>query len=96
MWIAKEEVAAATRAKCSMIGRTTRMIGAGGGGASPSGIDPNDPNMKRMAALMESCYAKTVMSGVMGFGLGGVFGMFMASVCSIPPPTTLPLPTSES
>lgn len=29
---------------------------------------------------MESCYAKTVMSGVMGFGLGGMFGAFMASV----------------
>lgn len=24
---------------------------------------------------------KTVMAGTMGFGLGGVFGLFMASVC---------------
>ncbi|KAK4104899.1 mitochondrial import inner membrane translocase, subunit Tim17/22 [Parathielavia hyrcaniae] len=29
---------------------------------------------------MESCYVKTAMSGVMGFALGGVFGMFMASM----------------
>lgn len=24
---------------------------------------------------------KTVLSGTMGFGLGGLFGLFMASVC---------------
>jgi hypothetical protein len=30
--------------------------------------------------MMESCFGKTVMSGVMGFGMGGLFGMFMASV----------------
>lgn len=36
--------------------------------------------MRKMQGLMESCYAKTVMSGVMGFGLGGMFGAFMASV----------------
>ena len=29
---------------------------------------------------MESCLGKSVMSGVMGFGMGGVFGLFMASV----------------
>lgn len=29
---------------------------------------------------MESCFGKSVMSGVMGFGMGGLFGMFMASV----------------
>lgn len=29
---------------------------------------------------MESCMGKSVMSGVMGFGMGGIFGMFMASV----------------
>lgn len=52
---------------------------------------------------MESCYAKTAMSGVAGFGLGGLFGMFMASVShSRPLPdlislhcctTTFPSPT---
>ncbi|EWZ02186.1 hypothetical protein FOCG_06832 [Fusarium oxysporum f. sp. radicis-lycopersici 26381] len=29
---------------------------------------------------MESCFGKSVMSGVMGFGMGGLFGMFMASM----------------
>ncbi|KAK4217083.1 mitochondrial inner membrane translocase subunit Tim17/Tim22/Tim23/peroxisomal protein PMP24 [Rhypophila decipiens] len=29
---------------------------------------------------MESCFAKTVMSGGAGFALGGVFGIFMASM----------------
>jgi import inner membrane translocase subunit TIM22 len=29
---------------------------------------------------MESCPAKTAISGTMGFGLGGVFGLFMASM----------------
>ena len=38
---------------------------------------------------MESCYAKTAMSGVAGFALGGLFGMFMASV-------RLPAPLSSS
>jgi hypothetical protein len=32
---------------------------------------------------MESCFGKSVMSGVMGFGMGGLFGMFMASVRSV-------------
>jgi import inner membrane translocase subunit TIM22 len=36
---------------------------------------------------MESCYAKTAMSGVAGFGLGGLFGMFMASVSLFLPPS---------
>lgn len=34
----------------------------------------------QMQTLMESCPAKTVISGVMGFALGGVFGLFMASM----------------
>ncbi|KAL8410071.1 hypothetical protein RB594_008242 [Gaeumannomyces avenae] len=42
--------------------------------------DPNEANIKMMAGMMESCYAKTVMAGVAGMGLGAVFGMFMASV----------------
>jgi import inner membrane translocase subunit TIM22 len=37
-----------------------------------------------MQKIMESCPAKTVMSGVMGFALGGAFGLFMASVCAMP------------
>lgn len=34
----------------------------------------------QMQAAMESCPAKTAISGVMGFGLGGMFGLFMSSV----------------
>ena len=33
-----------------------------------------------MQAGMESCPAKTVLSGGAGFALGGVFGLFMASM----------------
>lgn len=35
---------------------------------------------EQVQAAMESCVGKSVMSGVMGFGMGGLFGMFMASV----------------
>lgn len=44
------------------------------GGAS------QDPNVKALQQAMESCLGKSVMSGVMGFGMGGLFGMFMASM----------------
>jgi mitochondrial import inner membrane translocase subunit TIM22 len=43
---------------------------------------------EQMNAMMESCFGKSVISGVMGFGMGGLFGMFMASVrvfFSLPP-----------
>ncbi|KAK3997552.1 mitochondrial import inner membrane translocase, subunit Tim17/22 [Cladorrhinum sp. PSN332] len=53
---------------------------AGAGPAGPGGYDPNDPNVKWLSNAMESCYAKTVMSGAAGFALGGVFGLFMASM----------------
>jgi import inner membrane translocase subunit TIM22 len=36
---------------------------------------------------MESCPGKVVMAGVMGFALGGAFGLFMSSVCSKLPTT---------
>ncbi|ROW09176.1 hypothetical protein VPNG_05699 [Cytospora leucostoma] len=56
----------------------------GMGGGLPGGApDPNDPNakaIKMMSGMAESCYAKTIMSGVAGFGLGGIFGIFMASM----------------
>jgi len=29
---------------------------------------------------MESCFGKSAISGVMGFGMGGLFGLFMASM----------------
>ncbi|KAI1361952.1 Tim17/Tim22/Tim23/Pmp24 family-domain-containing protein [Xylaria arbuscula] len=52
------------------------------GTPAPSGrtYDPNDPNIKAMNAMMESCFGKSAISGVMGFGMGGLFGMFMASM----------------
>ena len=31
---------------------------------------------------MESCVGKAIVSGVMGFALGGAFGLFMSSVRS--------------
>ncbi|KAF2230380.1 putative mitochondrial import inner membrane translocase subunit [Viridothelium virens] len=36
--------------------------------------------IRYMTAAMESCAGKSVMAGVGGFGLGGMFGMFMASM----------------
>lgn len=33
-----------------------------------------------MQMSMESCPGKTAVAGVMGFGLGGVFGLFMSSM----------------
>ncbi|RSL71185.1 Mitochondrial import inner membrane translocase subunit tim22 [Fusarium sp. AF-6] len=53
---------------------------AAAAGAMPTPGGPQDPNVKAVQAAMESCYGKSVMSGVMGFGMGGVFGMFMASM----------------
>lgn len=35
---------------------------------------------KQMIEFMVSCPGKSIMSGVTGFGLGGVFGLFMASM----------------
>jgi import inner membrane translocase subunit TIM22 len=44
-----------------------------------------------MQNVMESCAGKTVMSGVMGFALGGAFGLFMSSMrYDTPLSTTLP------
>ena len=43
-----------------------------------------------MQAAMESCLGKSVMSGVMGFGMGGLFGLFMASVSSSSPSPSSP------
>ncbi|ERS95622.1 uncharacterized protein SPSK_02688 [Sporothrix schenckii 1099-18] len=65
----------------------------GGAGAGSPGIDPNDPNMKRMQAVMDSCFAKTALSGVAGFALGGIFGLFMASMAYDTPYHT-PVPTN--
>ncbi|KAK0383539.1 hypothetical protein NLU13_9450 [Sarocladium strictum] len=53
------------------------------GGASPSpaaGLGGPDPGVKAAQEAMNSCAGKAIMSGVMGFGMGGLFGMFMASM----------------
>jgi hypothetical protein len=57
----------------------------------------------QMQMLMESCPGKTAVSGVMGFALGGAFGLFMASVSSFliylhSPPQNIssyPIPSSR-
>ncbi|CZS97028.1 probable Tim22, subunit of the Tim22-complex [Rhynchosporium agropyri] len=56
-----------------------------GGGAGYQGQgDPQEEQakavVKNMQAMMESCPGKTAVSGVMGFALGGAFGLFMASM----------------
>lgn len=53
---------------------------AGSPGPLPQPGGPQDPGVKAVQAAMESCVGKSVMSGVMGFGMGGLFGMFMASM----------------
>jgi mitochondrial import inner membrane translocase subunit TIM22 len=67
---------------------------SGAPSSAPGQFNPQDPEVQKYAAMMsgamESCYTKTVMSGVMGFGLGGLFGMFMASV-SLSSSTSLPI-----
>ncbi|KAJ3022321.1 Mitochondrial import inner membrane translocase subunit tim22 [Thoreauomyces humboldtii] len=50
---------------------------------SPAGggmFGTGDPQAMAAQALMESCPAKVVMSGALGFAMGGAFGMFMSSV----------------
>lgn len=51
-----------------------------GGQLSPAD-EQTKAAIRSMQAVMESCPGKTAMSGVMGFVLGGAFGLFMASVC---------------
>jgi len=43
-------------------------------------ISPNIYMNTQMQAAMESCPGKTAVSGTMGFGLGGLFGLFMSSM----------------
>ncbi|KAI0442618.1 Tim17/Tim22/Tim23/Pmp24 family-domain-containing protein [Xylaria telfairii] len=70
---------------------------------APSGgsYDPNDPNIKALNKMMESCFGKSAISGVMGFGMGGLFGMFMASMSYDTPfhtpgaPGAAPKPVAE-
>ncbi|KAJ5381973.1 Mitochondrial import inner membrane translocase subunit tim22 [Penicillium cataractarum] len=56
--------------------------GLGGlGNNQMAGMSEQEQAMvKMMQAGMESCPVKTVISGTMGFALGGAFGLFMASM----------------
>ena len=54
-------------------------------------LDPVTPDQLAQEELMNNCFVKTVISGVMGSGLGLVFGVFMgamdsavSSCCSFP------------
>ncbi|KAF2800403.1 mitochondrial import inner membrane translocase, subunit Tim17/22 [Melanomma pulvis-pyrius CBS 109.77] len=82
------------------------MAFPGGPGGMP-GMNPNaglseqeQQMIKLMQNSMESCAGKTVMAGVMGGGLGAMFGLFMASMrydtpMGQPPmPITNPTPTA--
>ncbi|KAN0099643.1 mitochondrial import inner membrane translocase, subunit Tim17/22 [Hyaloscypha variabilis] len=51
------------------------------GGGGVDGADAQTmAAVRSMQMLMESCPGKTAVSGVMGFALGGAFGLFMASM----------------
>ncbi|KAL1302986.1 hypothetical protein AAFC00_003302 [Neodothiora populina] len=61
-------------------------MGMGMGGGASQQANMSDEQLKEqqmikyMQSAMESCPAKTAISGVMGFGLGGAFGLFMSSM----------------
>ncbi|KAH8731808.1 mitochondrial inner membrane translocase subunit Tim17/Tim22/Tim23/peroxisomal protein PMP24 [Phaeosphaeriaceae sp. PMI808] len=67
-------------------------------GMLPAAMNPNagmseqeQQMVKAMQMGMESCLGKTVMAGVMGGGLGAMFGLFMASM-RYDTPMSQPLP----
>ncbi|KAF2245975.1 mitochondrial import inner membrane translocase, subunit Tim17/22 [Trematosphaeria pertusa] len=78
-----------------------------GGPAALPGMNPNagmsaqeQQMVKYMQMGMESCLGKTVMAGVMGGGLGAMFGLFMASMrydtpMSQPLPVATPAPSTS-
>ncbi|KAF1918777.1 mitochondrial inner membrane translocase subunit Tim17/Tim22/Tim23/peroxisomal protein PMP24 [Ampelomyces quisqualis] len=72
----------------------------GGPGMMPAAMNPNagmseqeQQMVKAMQMGMESCLGKTVMAGVMGGGLGAMFGLFMASM-RYDTPMSQPLPVN--
>lgn len=58
----------------------TFPLGAGGNGGLTAEQQQIQNMEKAMSAAMESCVGKSMISGVMGFGLGAMFGLFMSSV----------------
>ncbi|KAL6706306.1 Mitochondrial import inner membrane translocase subunit tim22 [Coniothyrium glycines] len=78
------------------------MAFPGGPGAMPAAMNPNagmseqeQQMVKAMQMGMESCLGKTVMAGVMGGGLGAMFGLFMASM-RYDTPMSQPLPVNAA
>ncbi|KAG9193188.1 hypothetical protein G6011_03223 [Alternaria panax] len=74
--------------------------GIGAVGSMPAAMNPNagmseqeQQMVKAMQMGMESCIGKTVMAGVMGGGLGAMFGLFMASM-RYDTPMSQPLPVN--
>ncbi|KAF2022791.1 mitochondrial import inner membrane translocase, subunit Tim17/22 [Setomelanomma holmii] len=74
----------------------------GGPGMLPGAMNPNagmseqeQQMVKAMQMGMESCLGKTVMAGVMGGGLGAMFGLFMASM-RYDTPMSQPLPINAT
>ncbi|KAL5116605.1 Mitochondrial import inner membrane translocase subunit tim22 [Pleosporales sp. CAS-2024a] len=72
----------------------------GNPGMLPGAMSPNagmseqeQQMVKAMQMGMESCAGKTVMAGVMGGGLGAMFGLFMASM-RYDTPMSQPLPVN--
>ncbi|RDW88260.1 mitochondrial import inner membrane translocase subunit Tim17 [Coleophoma cylindrospora] len=61
-----------------------------GGGEMSAQDAQTQAAVKSMQILMESCPGKTAVSGVMGFALGGAFGLFMASMQYDTPLSTNP------
>lgn len=68
----------------------------------PASMNPNagmseqeQQMVKAMQMGMESCLGKTVMAGVMGGGLGAMFGLFMASM-RYDTPMSQPLPVNAA
>ncbi|CAF9943256.1 MAG: Mitochondrial import inner membrane translocase subunit tim22 [Alectoria fallacina] len=60
--------------------------GTGESGGATAGMSDQEAAMvKAMQGAMESCPFKTVISGGMGFALGGAFGLFMSSVRNTQP-----------
>ncbi|KAJ4314752.1 Mitochondrial import inner membrane translocase subunit tim22 [Neodidymelliopsis sp. IMI 364377] len=66
-------------------------------GMNPTaGMSEQEVQMTKMIqASMESCLGKTLMAGVMGGGLGAMFGLFMASM-RYDTPMGQPLPTANA
>lgn len=65
------------------------MSAYGGYGSQPKSFNEMTPDeqaqagAKYMMEFMHSCPGKSIMAGGTGFALGGVFGLFMASVSAL-------------